>query len=392
LGFRNLLVVTQVAVSTLLLIASGLFLRSLASAGRIETGLHARNVLWLAVDPIQNSYSPERARTFLETVAARVSSLPGVRSVSYTNVVPLSSVGSNTRFAPDHRRSEPLENRIRTHVTMVGPRFFETLEISWLRGQDFSAEGPNSEPVVIINEAFAREAFPGQDPIGRRIYEGINGYRVIGIAATTKARTIDEEPVPQVYHPVSQKIGQGEASMMGLSLAVKTEGEPATWTQAVRKEIAALDPALAIFDVRTMENHLHNALLMPRLAAFLFGLCGGMGLLIATIGLYGVVSFAVARRTKEIGIRMALGAQRGEILAMVLRSGLGLTIVGIVIGGGLALPATRAARTLLYGVSPSDPLTYVVIPLFLMLVATVASLIPARRAARLDPLTTLRYE
>ncbi|MGH9661935.1 MAG: FtsX-like permease family protein, partial [Bryobacteraceae bacterium] len=274
---------------------------------------------------------------------------------------------------------------------MIGPRFFETLEISWLRGRDFAAEIPDGENVVIINEAMARRAFAGQDPIGRRIYEGDDGYRIVGLVATSKGRTVGEDAEPQVFSPLAQKIGK-EETPVGVTLAIKTAGEPAHVLAAAKREIAALDPSLAIFEVKTMQSHLRNALLLPRLAALLFGLCGGMGLLIATIGLYGVVSFSVARRTKEIGIRVALGARQSQILAMVLRSGLALAATGVAIGIGLALAAMRLTTSLLYGVSPRDPATYAGVPLFLIGVAALASFVPARRASRLAPLDTLREE
>ena len=389
-GLRNALVVVQVAVSMLLLITSGLFLRSLSSARNLDIGMRARDVLFLGVDPALNNYSTERTRVFFETLAARVATLPGVRSVSYTNLLPLSFITASGRFAPEDKRSEPADRRIHVQAVMIGPRYFETLEIPFLRGRDFGAERPEGEPVVIVNEAFATKAYPGQDPVGRRIFQGNDGYRIVGVVATAKVRTLGEGAEPQVFHPVSQMIGKED--MLGLFLAVKTQGDPASWAPAIKEQIAALDLSLAVYDVKTMRTHLRNALLLPRLAALLFGLCGGMGLLIATIGLYGVVSFAVARRTKEIGIRMALGARQGQVLGMVLGSGLTLASLGAVIGIGLALAGTRLASSLLYGISPSDPLTFVVVPLILIAVAMAAALVPARRAARLDPLTSLRYE
>jgi predicted permease len=389
--WRDAFVVVQVAFSAVLLIDSGLFLRSLSSAHQIDIGMRARNVLFVGVDTTLNGYSFDRSRVFFETLAPRVAGLSGVQSVSYTNLLPLSFITASGRFAPEDKRSEPPERRIHAQAVMIGPRFFETLEIAFLRGQDFGSERPDGELVAIVNEAFARQAFPGQDPIGRRIYQGNDGFRVIGVVGTAKVRTIGEEPQPQVYQSVSQMIAK-EDMPVGLMIAVKTAGEPALWLPAVREQIAALDPSLAVFEVKTMRSHLRNALLLPRLAALLFGLAGGMGLLIAAIGLYGIVSFSVARRTKEIGIRLALGARRGEILAMVLRPSLLLSVIGASIGTGIALAGARLAASLLYGISPSDPLTYVAVPAFLIAVAGFSGLIPARRAARLDPIATLRYE
>jgi predicted permease len=389
--WRDAFVVVQVAVSAVLLIVSGLFLRSLSSAHQIDIGMRARQVLFVGVDTNLIGYSFDRTRVFMETLAARVAGLPGVQAVSYTNLLPLSFVTASGRFAPDDKRSEPPERRIHAQAVMIGPRFFQTLEIPFLRGQDFGSERPDGELVAIVNEEFARQAFPGQDPIGRRVYHGNDGYRIIGVVGTSKVRTIGEEPQAQVYQAVSQMIAK-EDMPMGLTLAVKTAGEPSLWLPAVREQIASLDPSLAVYDVKTMRAHLRNALLLPRLAALLFGLAGGMGLLIAAIGLYGVVSFAVARRTKEIGIRLALGARRGEILAMVLRSSLLLSALGALIGVGLALAGARLAASLLYGVRPSDPLTYLAVPMFLIAVAGFSGLIPARRAARLDPIGTLRQE
>ncbi|MGH9659384.1 MAG: ADOP family duplicated permease, partial [Bryobacteraceae bacterium] len=198
-GLRNLLVVTQVAMSMLLLIASGLFLRSLTSAESMDLGMRTRNVLFVAVDPVLNGYTPERTRVFFDTLTRRLEALPGVRSASYTNLLPLSLASARSGFSADDRRSEPDSRRINAQHAMIGPRFFETLEISWLRGRDFAAERPDGEKVVIINEALARRAFAGQDPIGRRIYEGDDAYRIVGLVATSKGRTVGEDAEPQVF-------------------------------------------------------------------------------------------------------------------------------------------------------------------------------------------------
>ncbi len=390
-SLSHALVVVQVAVSTLLLIASGLFLRSLSSAENMDLGMRARNVLFLSVDPAPNGYSPERIRVFFETLAARVGALHGVRSATYTNLLPLSLITASGRFTPEEKRNDPQKHGISCQAVMVGPRYSETFEIPFLRGQDFGSERPDGEPVVLVNEVFARKAFPGQDPVGKRVFQDQDGFRILGVVATSKVRSIGEDPVPQVFQAVSQRIGK-EDMPIGLTLVVKTEGPPANWIAAVKREVTALDPTLAVFDVKTMRAHLRNAMLLPRLAALMLGLCGGMGLLIATIGLYGVISFSVVRRTKEIGIRMALGARQSQVLGLVLRSGLLLTLLGSVIGLALAFGSMRVASSLLYGISPADPATYVVVPLLLAAAAAIATLLPARRAAKLDPLRTLRYE
>jgi len=215
--------------------------------------------------------------------------------------------------------------------------------------------------------------------------------RITGLVATSKSRSIGEDPQSCLYFPIAREY-RGNDSLTGISLMLRTRGNPAGYTQQVRESIRKIDPTLAVFDIRTMETHLSQALFPARAAAMLFGLAGFMGLLISSVGIYGVISFAVSRQTKEIGIRMALGAKRSEVLAMVLEQGLTLTLVGSAIGLGLALLLSRTAASFLYGVSPTDPITFIAVPALLLLIALVACLVPARRAASLDPLRALRYE
>ncbi len=392
-GLRNILIVAQVAISVILLIASTLFLRSLTTAQTMDLGMSARDVLFVQVDPASNGYGPNQTRQFLETLAIRLSAVHGVRAVTYTNLLPLSFVTASGLFVSDEQRSNPAAKPIHAQAVMIGPKYFDTLGIRLLRGQDFGFERPGGEGVVIVNEAFARKAFPGQDPVGRRVYRNNKPYRIVGLTATSKVRTIGEDPEPQVFHSSTQMMQDQEEEMpMGLTVAIRTDGDPVAWLPAVKEQIANLDRSLPIFDIRTMSAHLRGAFLMPRLAALMFGLAGGIGLLIASIGLYGIVSFAVARRTREIGIRMAIGAPRGQVLGMVLRQGVGLTFIGVVVGMVVAYPAMRFASSLLYGVAPSDPLTFVVVPVCLLGVAIFSSLVPAYRAAHLDPVSTLKCE
>jgi predicted permease len=386
-GLRNLLVAAQAAICTVLLLCSGLFLRSLYSAGNLDTGFANRNVLLMAFDPRLNRYSTTETRRALDAILEGARAIPGVESASLTNSVPLSLEGTQNSFAPE---GDERKISISADIYSIAPRYFETLGIRMIGGEDFQPGAPSGD-VAITNEALAAKAFPQRNPIGRFIsYQG-RRVRIIGLVATTKSQTIGEEPHPCLYFPIMRD-AKGNDSLTGITLLLRTRGDPAVYAQAARQMIRNVDPSLALFDIRTMDAQISKALLLPRAAAWLFGLAGVMGLFISTAGIYGVISFAVARRTKEIGIRMALGATRAQVLGMVLGHGLLLTAAGSAIGVALALAVGRAAASLLYGVSPSDTLTFIAAPAFLLLIAVAASLAPARRAASLDPIRALRYE
>jgi predicted permease len=384
-GLREALVISQVTVCTLLLVCSGLFLRSLQAARNIDPGFTHRNVLLAGFDPSLNGYSPERTRQLIDEILRRTTALPGVQAASLTSSVPLNVEGTQNSFVPEHGK-DPLP----ADIYSVSPRFFDTLGIRLTAGEDFRP-GPSSEDIVIVNQALASKAYPGEDPVGRHInYQGRN-VRITGLAATAKSRTIGEEPRPALYFPMARDL-RGNDSLSGMTLLVRTNADPAGYTAAVRQTIRSIDPELALFEVRTMEAQISRALYVPRAAASLFGVAGLIGLAIATVGLYGVISFLVAGRTKEIGIRMALGARRIEVLWMVFRQGVGLTAAGCAAGLGLALVLSRTTASLLYGVSPADTLTFISVIVLLHAVSVLACLVPARRAATVDPMWTLRYE
>jgi predicted permease len=389
-GLRNILVVTQVAVCMLLLICSGLFLRSLRASQVANTGMRSRNVLYLGFDPSLNHYTGAQTRQFMTGLLARVEALPGVESATLTTNVPLSLTHFGTRILPEDKLADPSSrNQVNAELYAVAPHFFETLGIPLLAGEDFRTDMPDSEEVAIVNETLARKAFPGQNPLGRRVSHQDHMLRIIGVVATAKAQSISETPRGSLYVPI---LRNQNANVFGVTLLVKTKGDPAAYANTVRQVTHGLDSSIAIFDVRTMETHLRNALILPRMAAAMFGLCGATALLISIIGLYGVVSFAVARRTREIGIRMALGAARSQVLGMVLKQGLGLAGMGCAIGLGMALAVSRVAASLLYGISAFDWVTFLLTPLLLIAVALAACLVPARRAAGLNPIATLRYQ
>jgi predicted permease len=390
LGLRNLLVVAQVAICMVLLICSGLFLRSLYSAGHIDTGFAHRNLLLMAFDPSLNHYSPSDTRRIVDAMLEGTAAIPGVESVTLASSIPLNMEGTQNSFVPEDTISDGQMSAIRADIYSIAPRFFTTFGIRMFGGEDFRP-GVADENIVIANQALADKAFPGENPLGRRISYLGKIVRIVGLVATTKSRSIGEDPHPCLYFPIAKDL-RGNDSLTGITLVLRTRGNPAAYAPLVRQKIRGLDPTLPVFNIRTMDEQLSQALFVPRAAAFLFGLAGFTGLLMSIIGLYGVISFAVARQTKEIGIRMALGARRMQVLGMVLKQGLLLTISGSVIGFGLSLALSRIATSLLYGISSTDTLTFAGVPLFLSLIALLACFVPARRAASLDPIRALRYE
>jgi predicted permease len=320
----------------------------------------------------------------------RTSAIPGVDSVSLTSSVPLSMEGTQNSFVPEDNTSDKQRGSIHADIYSVAPGFFETFGIRMIEGEDFRPGVPAAD-IVIVNQALADKAFPKQNPVGRRIRYFGRTVRVAGLVATTKSRTIGEDPHPCLYFPIARDL-RGNDSLTGITLALRTRGDPAVYAPLVRAAIREIDPALAVFNVRTMETHLSEALFLPRAAAWLFGFAGFMGLLISCVGIYGVISFTVARRTREIGIRMALGARRGQVVGLVLKQALILTVTGCAIGLGVALALSRIAASLLYGVSPTDTATFLGVPVLLLLIALLACLAPARRAASVDPIHALRYD
>lgn len=387
LGTRNLLVVVQVAFSLVLLVSSGLFLRSLQSASSIDIGMHPKNVLSMAVDPKLHNYSVGRSRQFLEQLRRRITPLPGVRAVSFVDVVPLSIAGVMYAVtAAEEAQSKPLS----VDVFHVGVDYFETMGIPLLRGRDFSPQ--SRDDLVILNETAASRLFPGGGALGREIRDHGKTYQVIAIARNSKSRTLGEGPRPGIFHMLERSPNQALSGYLGITLLVKTEGNPAALIQPVRRQIRDLDPNLAVFKIETIAEHLKSALLLPRLSAVLLGIFGSVALVLATAGLYGVMSYSVRRRTREIGIRLALGACTSRILRSVAAQGTLLAGVGLVIGLAMALALSRVTASLLYGISPTDLVTFAGVPVLLLAVAFVASVIPALRAARVDPSIALRCD
>jgi ABC-type antimicrobial peptide transport system permease subunit len=275
---------------------------------------------------------------------------------------------------------------------MVTPRYFDTLGIHRIAGSDFGSETANSTRVAIVNQAFVQQVLGGRNPIGVQVNGAGVLYRIIGVVGNAKSRTLGEETLPVLYRSLQQTIASDPSSMVGYTILVRTAASPNSLAQAVGSQIYALDRSMAIYNQQTMQEHIQAAYFLPHLAASLFGTFGFIGLVLAGVGLYGVMSYAVSRRTREIGIRMALGAQPGTVERLVLRQGLMLTLIAVVLGWPAAWVLSKLAATFLYGIQPHDALTFAIVPPFLIAVALVACWIPARRAASIDPMQALRTE
>jgi predicted permease len=390
-ALRNLLVVAQIAMSVVLLCITGLFLRSLQSASTIDIGFRADNMLMMSFDPSVHGYTPERSVNFMMQLQGRVAALPGVVSAVVADAAPLGGYGRADGFripgSPDVASSY-----VNTILVMVTPGYFDTLGIPRIAGSDFGSETANSPIVAIVNQAFVQQVLGGRNPIGVQVNGAGILYRIIGVVGNAKSRTLGEEMQPVLYRSLQQTIATDPSSMVGYTLLVRTAANPNSLAQAVRGQIYNLDRSMAIYNEQTMQEHIQAAYFLPHLAASLFGTFGLVGLVLAAVGLYGVMSFSVSRRTREIGIRMALGAKPGTVERLILRQGMVLTLIALVLGWPAAWMLAKMASSFLYGVQPHDALTFALVPPFLAVIALVACYIPARRAASIDPMQALRSE
>ena len=387
---RNVLVVAQIAMSLVLLCATGLFLRSLQSAAGIDIGFRSQGLLMMSVDPREHGYTAERTVQLLSQLRGRVAALPGVRSAACTDVAPLSMGNRSDGFSVEGR-PETLDLNSSVDLYMATAGYFDTMGIPQIAGRDFANESATAPRVAVVNEAFVRQLFKNENPIGQRVSGGGVSYQIIGMVKNAKSRTLGEQLRPVLYRSLAQSVAS-DPSFLGYTVVVRSAGDAAGLASAVRGEIRALDPTLAVFNIETMEEHLRGALFLPRLAGTLFGVFGVMGLLLAAVGLYGLMSYSVNRRTREIGIRMAMGAHPAGVQRLIVRQGMVLTLIAVALGLGAAFAVTKLFTSILYGVRPHDLLTFTVVPVFLTGVAALACWIPSRRAARVDPLVALRYE
>ncbi len=390
----NAFVVAQVALSLVLLVVSGLFLRSLKKATDVDPGFDARHAAALSLDLGLQGYTAERAGLFYRQLAERAAAIPGVRSVSLASVAPLSGTMWGTEVELE---GEPAatgrEARARSaYFSAIWPQFFRTLDIPLLAGRDFgAADVRGAPPVVIVNETFARRSWPGQNPVGKRLklWGDDEPFReVVGVARDSKYDELTEDPRPFLYVPERQMTTVPQA----MTLLVRTAGDPASAVGPLRSLLHEMDADLPLFDVRTLERQILDRLDKERGASSLLGIFGALALVLASLGLYGVMAYAVAQRTREIGVRIALGAARRDVLGLFVREGLRLCLIGVAVGVVLAAGLTRIVARFLYGVTPTDLLTFIAVALLLTGVAALASYVPALRAARVDPMVALRAE
>ena len=387
---RTGLVVAQLALSLVILAAAGLFVRTLQALYRIEPGFETRHVLVATVDVGLQGYDEPRARRLLAELEQRVQALPGVQHAALGYMLPLGGGGGDTRIFPAEAVTSPDDPGLKTDVNTVTPTYFETLGMPVVAGRGFTAaDRDGAPPVAIINEAVAQALWPGLNPIGRRFRIGHTEdvLEVVGLVRTARYRSLVEAPRPFYYRPFAQ------AYRPSMTLHVRTASDdPYTVLQSVRRALDELDRDLPLSRVRTLAQRLDGSLGSQRTAAVLVSVYGALALVLAVIGLYGSMAYAVSRRTREMGVRMALGARPSEVRRQVLWQALRVALVGTIIGLVAAIPASRLVRTQLYGVEPTDPATLVAVIVLLIAASLAAAYVPARRATKVDPVTALRTD
>jgi putative ABC transport system permease protein len=389
--FRGLLVVSEVALSLVLLIGAGLMIRSFVTLLNVDTGLTVQNVLTLDIGLPRNKYTGPQQIAFFQQVLSRMQSLPGVQAVGSVYPLPLSGAEEGRGFSIEGRASNPGQ------IFSAGPRcfngdYFKVMGIALLRGRELTErDNADSPRVLVINEAMAKAFWPDDDPIGKRLaFDRTNGTpnwrEIVGIAKDVKHVSLDETARPEMYIPFDQ------FPMFFQTIVLRTTGDPLSLVAAARSEVLAVNKDQPISNVHTMEELVSNSIAERRFNMLLLSIFAIVALLLSAVGIYGVMSYSVAQRTHELGLRMALGAQSSHVVALVVRQGMTLALIGVGIGLVASFALTRIMSSLLYGVSATDTLTFSVIALLLASVALLACYLPARRATKVDPMVALRYE
>lgn len=382
---RSILMIGEIAACVVLLIGATLCVRSLLNANSIDPGFDTHHIAVSMLDPGNLGYSQEKIDAFYRQLLDHIRTLPGVVSASYVGHLPLGPEREQTAVVEGkHADTEP--NRHPTDVFRVAPGYLETMGVTLLRGRDFTQrESEQPERVAIVNQAMATRLWPGLDPLGRRITRSGEkpSLEIIGVVKTGKYRTLGEQPVPAIY-----ETGLPPRRI----LVVRTSSDDRSLLDSLRREVQIVDPKMAATDLETIEDYMSLPLFPARTTGLLLGASGILGLVLTFIGLFGVISYIVSQRTHEIGVRVAMGATHGDVLKLVAKQGLRITAIGLAIGLGAAVAATRLLSTLLYGISIYDPATLIGVLAGLAAVALLACYIPARRALRINPVDALRYE
>jgi len=391
--WRDLLVVSELALAVMLLIGAGLLVKSFWRLQRVDSGVDTERILTMQLALRGQQYAePRQVGAFYSRLIERIQALPGAQAATVSNSLPPDTPEFSDDFTIEGRPAAPDQPPPIAYIIRVSPDYFRVLNISLHRGRYFSAaDSDTAQPVAIINKTMARQFFPNEDPIGRRINTGNerqpSWWQIVGVVGDVKYNGLAGETQPAMYQPLIQAIS------WNLFLLVKTEGaDPLSLAATVRNEIRSLDRELPVSRVRALEEHFSKAVAQPRFGATLVALFALLALILASVGIYGVISYSVSQRTHELGIRIALGARSLDVLNLVVKQAMRLIMIGLGVGLSASFWLTRLMKSLLFNVSATDSLTFIVISLLLTVVALLASFLPARRATKVNPLIALRYE
>jgi putative ABC transport system permease protein len=384
----NLLVVGEVAIAVVLLIGAGLLINSFVRLQQVSLGFDEKNLLTARID-VPNPYGqPEKKTQFFEQLQQRVAALPGVEAVGLITELPLANQSADFKFKIEGRPEPAPGQDPQADIRNVNHDYFRAMRIPLLKGHHFTeAEAHENAKVVLISDELARRYFAGEDPLGQRLLAGWTSresYEIIGIVGDVRHRGLESGLRQTLYFP-SLRLGYA-------NLVIRTANDPVSLAAAVRREVAAIDPNQPVANIKTMERWVSESVAQPRFRTLLLGLFSAAALLLAMVGIYGVMSYAVSQRTHELGVRMALGARAGDALRLVIRQGMKLALAGVAIGLAAAFALTRLIKDLLFGVQATDPMTFATVSLLLTGVALAACYLPARRATKVDPMVALRHE
>jgi putative ABC transport system permease protein len=385
---RNVLVVVESAIAVMLLIGAGLLVRSLIALQSVDPGFDSNNVLTMRLDLARNKYdTPEKTANFLTELQTRVGSLPGVETVGLIAELPLSGQLNDLPFTVEGRPPVTIDQAFGADFRRVNQNYFSALRIPLLRGRNFTEqELRQEEKPVIVSQQLVNQVFPNEDPLGKRLVSGISGSRheIIGVVGDIRHNSLGSAPVATMYFP--------NLETPFTNLVIRTKSDPLSIVSGVRKEVQAIDPDQPVAAVKPMTSWVEESVAAQRYRTMLLGLFALLAVVLAATGIYGVMSYTVAQRTHEIGVRMALGARQGDVLKLVVRQGMILALIGVALGLLGAFAVTRVMSTLLFEVQARDPITFVAVAALLIAVAFVACFVPALRATKVDPLVALRYE